>query len=188
MSASAAAIEPVAGSNDKPALVDALQGHLSSLRELVVSLGEHTYRATPRSSSGSTGEHVRHCLDHARALVSGVSGGEISYDSRLRGTGVETDPRAATEEIDRVCRALERIDDHATTRRLMLETRTHRHAPAIRVETTLARELAFVAQHTIHHCATLAVLLEGMGISVPPRFGYAPSTPDSGGRAGASRS
>ena len=189
MSASAAAVEPVVtGSCQKPALVDALQGHLSSLRELVLSLGEHTYRATPRSSSGSTGEHVRHCLDHARALVSGVSDGEVSYDSRLRGTVVETDPRAAIEEIDRVCRALERIDDHATTRRLTLETRTHRHAPAIRVETTLARELVFVAQHTIHHCATLAVLLEVMGISVPPRFGYAPSTPDSRGRAGASRS
>lgn len=43
---------------------------------------------------------------------------------------------------------------------------------------TLARELAFVMSHTIHHQAIVALLLEQQGGGVPDeRFGYAPSTP-----------
>jgi hypothetical protein len=45
------------------------------------------------------------------------------------------------------------------------------------VRSTLGRELAFVASHTIHHFAIVALLLRDMGIGVPARFGYAPSTP-----------
>jgi len=177
MSTAAAPSASPAPWRTKPVLVDALQAHLYSLGRLVESLGEHTYRAAPRASSGSAGEHVRHCLDHARALISGMGERQMSYDSRLRGTAVETDPRAAGAEIGRLCAALDHLDaDHMTTP-LTLETQTHRDAPPIRVETTIGRELAFVAQHTLHHCATLAVLLEGMGIAVPERFGYAPSTP-----------
>jgi uncharacterized damage-inducible protein DinB len=179
MSTAAAMSASPAPWRTKPALVDALQAQLHSLARLVESLGEHTYRAAPRASSGSAGEHVRHCLDHARALIGGMAARQMSYDSRLRGTAVETDPRAAGEEIDRLCAALDRLNTDDMRTSLILETQTHHGAPPTRVETTIGRELAFVAQHTIHHCATLAVLLEGMGIAVPERFGYAPSTPDS---------
>jgi len=86
-----------------------------------------------------------------------------------------------------VCAALEDIRQHELTSALWLDTQPERHAPPVRVATTLGRELAFVAQHTIHHCATLAVLLEKIGIVTPSRFGYAPSTPDRRGWAVASR-
>jgi uncharacterized damage-inducible protein DinB len=43
---------------------------------------------------------------------------------------------------------------------------------------TLARELAFVLAHTVHHQAMIALLLEWQGIHLPSeRFGLAPSTP-----------
>jgi uncharacterized damage-inducible protein DinB len=43
---------------------------------------------------------------------------------------------------------------------------------------TLARELAFVLSHTIHHQAIVALLLEQQGVSAgDDRFGYAPTTP-----------
>ena len=42
---------------------------------------------------------------------------------------------------------------------------------------TLARELAFVVSHTIHHQAIIAVLLALHGHAVPERFGHSPSTP-----------
>ena len=45
------------------------------------------------------------------------------------------------------------------------------------VQTSLGRELAFVVQHTIHHAALIAVLLDILGVRVPADFGYAPSTP-----------
>ena len=45
------------------------------------------------------------------------------------------------------------------------------------VTTSLARELVFALQHTIHHQAIIAVLLQQVGVQTPARFGYAPATP-----------
>jgi uncharacterized damage-inducible protein DinB len=42
---------------------------------------------------------------------------------------------------------------------------------------TLARELAFVVSHTIHHQAIIGLLLAVHGHTVPDRFGHSPSTP-----------
>ncbi len=164
----------------KPVLIDALQAQLRALGTLVASLGDQAYRATPVSSSGSAGEHVRHCLDHARALVAGHEGRErvVSYDTRERGTAVETEPRVAIDAIARLCMALEDIGQHELSSPLWLETQVACNMPPVRIATTLGRELAFVTQHTIHHCATLAVVLERIGVVPPSRFGYAPSTPD----------
>jgi uncharacterized damage-inducible protein DinB len=167
---------------DGSAVLDALKGQLSSLRGLVATIPEHTFRAAPSGSSGSVGEHVRHCLDHVRALTAAVNADEFSYDSRLRGTLVETDPAAAIEEIDRLVQALDNLKDEALSRRLSLRTLICRGSAPVSVRTTLEREAAFVVQHTIHHCATMAVLLERMRVAVPHDFGYAPSTPQANPR------
>ena len=50
----------------------------------------------------------------------------------------------------------------------------------MRTRTTVARELAFVVSHTIHHSALVAVLLEHGSRRVPARFGVAPTTPSTG--------
>jgi uncharacterized damage-inducible protein DinB len=166
--------------SEGPSIVGALRGQLRSLRELIELLPEHTFRATPSESSGSVGGHVRHCLDHVRALTTALNDDEISYDSRLRGTAIETSPIAAIEEINRLLDALDDVDDAALARDLLLHTLVSRGLPPVRVRTTVEREATFVVQHTIHHCATMAVLLERMRISVPHDFGYAPSTPRPG--------
>ena len=48
--------------------------------------------------------------------------------------------------------------------------------PPTEVETTAGRELAFVLSHTIHHNALIDVMARTLGVPVPDRFGYAPST------------
>lgn len=173
--------------SDASAILEALEGQMRSLRDLIETLPEHTFRSTPSGSSGSVGEHVRHCLDHVRALTSAVDADEISYDSRLRGTPVETNPAAAIEEIDGQIQALQLLDAAALSRRLILRTLMSRGSAAVCVRTTVEREAVFVVQHTIHHCATMAVLLERMRVSVPPAFGYAPSTPQSPPRSNVRR-
>jgi hypothetical protein len=40
----------------------------------------------------------------------------------------------------------------------------------------VGRELAFVLSHTVHHNALIAVMALTLGVSIPDRFGYAPST------------
>jgi uncharacterized damage-inducible protein DinB len=59
---------------------------------------------------------------------------------------------------------------------ITLSTLVDPHEPPAIVRTTLARELAFVVQHTVHHCALIAVLLEWQGYRVPYGFGLAAST------------
>jgi hypothetical protein len=40
----------------------------------------------------------------------------------------------------------------------------------------VGRELAFVLSHTVHHNALIAIMAQTLGVPVPARFGYAPST------------
>jgi len=157
--------------------VTALQGRLRSLRALIEPLAPETFRARTSRVSGSVGEHVRHSLDHASALLEIRSAAALTYDARLRGTRVETDPVFAADAIVRVCVALEDLDDLPFDRPVRLRAVAEEGGGAEDVVSTVGREVAFVIQHTIHHCALIAVLLEGCGITAPARFGYAPTTP-----------
>lgn len=155
----------------------ALQAQLRSLREVVDGMSGDVYRSVTSKASGSIGEHVRHCLDHARALLTGMATRELSYDARLRGTRIETDPRAAGIEMAMLCVALDGLSDLPPDTPVRLQTIAQRGAPPADLVTTVGREIAFVIQHTIHHCAVIALLLERRDIAVPAQFGYAPSTP-----------
>jgi uncharacterized damage-inducible protein DinB len=155
----------------------ALRDHLEGLRDLLATIPGDSYRVTPAALSGSVGAHVRHCLDHAHALLSCAQEGELSYDSRLRGTAVETDVRAAIAEIKRLHLALSEVDPQQLDRPLTLRSMMRRGGDPVPLQTTLGRELAFVVQHTIHHCAIIGLLLEQVGVPVPRQFGYAPATP-----------
>ena len=159
------------------AAVAALRDHLETLRDLVAPLPQEFYTSAPACGSGPIGAHVRHCLDHARALLTSGSAHALSYDTRLRGTAVETEVRAAVGEIKRLHLALDDLNDVDLDRPMLLHSMTRRDGSQVSVMTTFGRELAFVVQHTIHHCAIISLLLEQIGQKVPAGFGYAPSTP-----------
>lgn len=159
--------------------VATLARRLDELVEMLVTVEPALYRARPAPRvSGSVGEHVRHALDHIAALVATRPGSPLSYDHRDRGTEVETDPHAA---VRRIFRLRTTLDDWAGDGSLdipvqvvsCLSTAGERDT----AWSTRGRELAFVINHTIHHQAVIAVLLDGLGVGVAERFGYAPSTP-----------
>jgi hypothetical protein len=58
-----------------------------------------------------------------------------------------------------------------------VRTRLHAGAAPVEVLSSLEREISFVIAHTIHHCATIAVLAGVTPDRLPDRFGIAPSTP-----------
>jgi len=156
--------------------LQALQAQLRMLRSTIDELPDDLFGARISQASGSIGEHVRHTLDHARALLALIDGDDLTYDARLRGTPVETHAEIAARAIDRVCSDLGALD-RADARSIRLHLIAEAGRRPSQLTSTVGREVAFVIQHTIHHCALIALLLERRGIAAPARFGYAPSTP-----------
>ena len=158
--------------------VMALRERLAELMRLVVTLPAEEYRARTTNASGAIGEHVRHVLDHLSALISASPTAVLSYDHRTRGTSVESDPSAAVREMMRLDLALERWADRSLDEPIAVAAVLDADGQSATGWSTLARELAFVMNHTIHHQAIIALLLEFQGREpLDDRFGYAPSTP-----------
>ena len=160
--------------------VTALVRLLDELREVVERIPDGVFARTPAGRpSGSPGAHVRHCLDHVAAFLDGAATGTLSYDHRRRGTAIETDRAAALAHIVTLTASVLDLDPRLLTRPVRLHVRLDTRGTTVVVESTVARELAFVINHTIHHNATMLLLLSEVGTDLPHRFGVAPSTPKS---------
>ncbi|MBX3390875.1 MAG: DinB family protein [Phycisphaeraceae bacterium] len=151
------------------------------LRELAgvvaaLTAEQYTRRADDAFFKGTIGGHVRHCLDHIRALVRGVSGDVVEYDRRLRGTEIETDPIAAREEIRGLRREIDDVASLSLDLPLTVRLLPTKDGAPVDLRSTLGRELAFVLSHTIHHNATIKGMAVDLGVSLPGSFGYAPAT------------
>ena len=161
------------------ASLTALDRALEEVAAVIAGLSPDVYRARPLPDvSGSIGEHVRHCLDHIDALVSADRSSDLSYECRRRGTAVETEPAAALRAIQllRINIAVGRWSAGAHEP-IFVSATMSRDGKVVTGMSTIAREMAFVLNHTIHHQATIALLASLQGCGVPDDFGYAHSTP-----------
>lgn len=149
---------------------------LAQLRVVVAGLDDERFRRTPSGAvNGSIGAHVRHCLDHVRALCDGGPVGRIDYDARRRGTLVESDRTAALAALAAAESLLREVAvDQATPVEVVaLVTPT---ASPRSYGSTFGREALFVLSHTIHHQALIAAALPPAA-GLPSRgFGLAPAT------------
>ena len=160
-----------------PAAILPLVTVLRQLADVIRAMSDEQYRRMPVGVvSSNVGGHVRHCLDHVEALLAGIEEGELSYDHRRRGTEVETSRDAALDVIRRQERQMLAFPPHSERRPLRLSAMVSSSLPPTEVQTTVGRELAFVLSHTVHHNALIAVMALTLGVPVPDRFGYAPST------------
>ena len=137
--------------------------------------GPSESRGVPRSG---VGPQFRHCLDFYGCLLRDLDSGQVDYDRRLRQNEVEADRDAALTELEGIIDGLasisgERID-------APLEVRSDL-APGEEPDSawnasTVGRELRFLASHTVHHYALIALLLRQRGIEPGEGFGVAPAT------------
>ena len=158
-----------------PAL--ALAGCLEDLAALLDATPDPADLSRPDSGvSGSVGAHVRHCLDHVRAVLDAADGAVLSYDRRERDLALEHDRTRGIRALRQQGRRLEALIGRPADQPLRLDAQVDCSGSTVEVASSLGRELVFVLQHTIHHQAILALLLADRGVTIPPRFGYAPST------------
>jgi uncharacterized damage-inducible protein DinB len=156
----------------------ALGGLLDDLVSVLMNISIDIYVARPAPSvSGSIGEHVRHALDHIATFIASESCSLLSYDHRERGTAVESDPSDALRQMFRLKAAIERWSTRPLDEPIQVVSRVAASGASVTGWSTVARELAFVMDHTVHHQAIIALLLDLQGLGVPKRFGYAASTP-----------
>jgi uncharacterized damage-inducible protein DinB len=162
---------------DPPAAV--LAAVLEQLQAAVGTLRDEDYAMRPVGVvDSSIGGHVRHCLDHVRALLNAIETGTLDYDHRERGTSIETDRSAALTLMRTLRNRLLALgDDHSMIERpLKLSVMMTADGPPMVVGTTLGREMAYVLSHTIHHNALIGTVIRLLGGWLPERFGDAPST------------
>lgn len=153
-----------------------LRALLEQGARLAAELDAETFvRAPVLSPDGSVGAHLRHVADSVRLFLRGAETGHVDYDRRERDERLERDPARARAHLVRLADELRR-----------LESRDPSQAIEVRAEacvlgegwlrSTLARELAALLSHAVHHYALIAVLLRAEGLEPPADLGVAPST------------
>ena len=159
----------------EPVTIDPLIVVLDQLYDVIDRLGDEQYARKPIGViTSSIGAHVRHCLDHVRELMRIAHSRELDYDRRERGTDVEMRRDAALELISELRQQLSELDP--SERPIQVSTMLASDQPPVIVQSSVAREVAFVLSHTIHHHALIGVMVKSLGGWLPERFGYAPST------------
>jgi hypothetical protein len=130
----------------------------------------------------SIGQHVRHSMDHmelAILVAATKAGQDLHYDLRVRGGTLEYDMEEAKKRIVNLVTMVETVtsDDGPIKAHFMLSGDSGEEAA---LESTLSRELGFVAHHAIHHMAMIKIIaMHHVGLDgsdLPSDFGRAPST------------
>lgn len=133
---------------------------------------------TNRPRAAGVGPHLRHCLDFYRCFLRDLEGGRIDYDVRDRQPEIETSALVALATIESIMIDLAAIDETQAQREIVVH---HDELPGEEPATswqrsTVARELRFLASHTVHHYALIAHLVRQQGVEPGEEFGVAPAT------------
>ncbi|MEQ6889996.1 DinB family protein [Halomonas sp. CS7] len=162
---------------------------LAQLNSLVDDLAPEAYRRVFGVHGRHTlGKHVRHIIDHYEALIDGLEAGAetLDYEPRRRDPALETWPDEAARRLAALEAWLSSLTGQSSPERLTLRHGQDAGAPdpdrvaddeaRLALPSSLARELAFLASHTVHHMAIIGLLAEQIGIALPASFGVHPST------------
>lgn len=136
-------------------------------RRIPVEVYGATHEVAPR---GSVGGHLRHCVEHCDCLLAALETGELDYASRARCQETETDPGVGAARCEELAGHFGQLSNVAGALRVRSDL------PDLWLGSTVERELQFLASHTVHHFALIAVLLRLHGVEVPIDLGVAPST------------
>ncbi|PXX92546.1 hypothetical protein DIT71_04975 [Marinobacter vulgaris] len=151
---------------------------INQLAELLVVLPGKLYRQTFGAKKQHViGKHVRHIIDHYMAFLRAVNGRStvpLDYEKREREERLELDSHAACNRLLAIINLLDGLADFPQNAPLTMEHLSDGQRND--VTTSIDRELVFLASHTVHHMAIIAMLAEQGGIEVRDGFGVHPST------------
>lgn len=127
--------------------------------------------------SSSSGEHMRHILDHFISLMNGYKTSLVDYDLRNRKSNIESDHEQALSQLTEFKQWVLSLDTNILKDALTIKTEVSVSdtQPAL-LESTLARELIFVTSHAVHHFSIISIAMQLQDLSIDESFGIAPAT------------
>lgn len=140
--------------------------------------GGALYQSDPGQSQAPIGAHFRHVLDHYTGFFSGLALGRIDYDARARDAALESDAALACATAQQIIEQLEGCSPSLASQPVQVNAAvaTVGHGRPQWADSTVARELAFLMSHTVHHFALIALHARQRGVDLGEDFGVAPST------------
>jgi uncharacterized damage-inducible protein DinB len=128
-------------------------------------------------AGGTIGKHIRHTLDHYKALMEGhANSSPVDYDHRTREVPIETDRAAASEAVADLRARIAGLDEQALGKPVCIRVMISADGSETELQSTLARELAFASHHAIHHNAMMKAIAQELAVECSDGFGVAPST------------
>lgn len=125
------------------------------------------------------GPHLRHILEHYEALLAAVDNSDslVNYDNRPRDRAAEQDAAIMSERYASIAGIIAHWDDEIILGRVRIHLQGGLTGEFDFVtESTVGREMMFLASHAIHHFALIQFYCLQHGISMEADFGKAPST------------
>ena len=155
-------------------LIDANLEAIDQALGVITSITDDNYcdRVDGRSAPGA---HIRHILDHYRAVQVGINEGEVDYDLRRRQCSVETDRHCAEKELRETKLWLQSMPEESVPVKVKSEVSLN-DCCSICIDSDSSRELLYVLNHTVHHMAYLSLLLKINNVKVCDEVGLAPAT------------
>jgi uncharacterized damage-inducible protein DinB len=145
---------------------------LGQLIDLLNLLPEEVYQTRLTAlHNHSVGQHVRHIIEFYQCLLASPARGRVCYDARARDPRIEGTLAYALECAHA---QVEQLTGPLADTALWIES----HTPAEAQASSLARELSYLVEHTVHHLAMIKIGLDQHfpDLGLPAELGVAPST------------
>lgn len=151
---------------------------LNQKSEILSWVSNEQYVMTHQSMQATIGGHLRHSLDHYQILLSGIEKETIiDYDERKRYGEVETNRDHAHRVTNDLRTKLMTLTNDQINKSIKVSFIANPPTgEKILIPSTIERELAFVSHHSIHHLATIRLMLEQLEINNLGDIGIANST------------
>ncbi len=145
---------------------------IASLESVITDVPSACFAKTvPLFGDSSIGGHVRHVIDFYSAFLKGVEVGHVDYSARERSPLLESDPHEALKKLAICRRRIEGLSDSALSEEIEVCSDS-----GVSLTSNIARELEYLASHTVHHSAIIRFFLTHAGADCDEQFGFAAST------------
>ena len=160
-------------------LIQNIKQTLEELRNVIYLMNnEQFYKPLTIFSGSSVGMHARHIAEFYQCLLMQYNDSQIiNYDKRCRDHSLESCTQHFGLTISHIIKTLETVNHGSLSTPLSItsEGEDELSEPIV---SSLARELQYNLEHTIHHAAfiKIGVLCLLPDAQLPKTFGVAPST------------